>query len=187
MRVNASEAACLIGVTEKTLRQWCADKKVRATKVKQLGQPVSWMIELEDLLALPLDRDRLRLQQAWLDLHRAALNVGPANVSRDTPPPPSSSATLPVATGTSMGGTRNLPAGSGGLLFGTRADAARWLLRHGVNSESTPKDWPGWRDVALDPEDVLALAIRVCDPANHRITWRLHRCDEASCVCQRML
>ncbi len=182
MRVNASEAACLIGVTEKTLRQWCASGQVRATKVKQLGQPVSWMIELEDLLALPLDRDRLRLQQAWLDLHRAALNVGPANTARETPPSPSS-ATLPVATGTSMAGTRNLA----GMLFGTRADAARWLLRHGVNSESTPKDWPGWRDVALDPEDVLALAIRVCDLANHRITWRLHRCGEASCVCQWML
>lgn len=71
--------------------------------------------------------------------------------------------------------------------FATRADAARWLMRHGINAEGTPKSWPGWRSVRLEPEDVLRLAIAVYDPGNWRITWRLHRCDDTGCVCADLL
>ncbi len=184
MRVNASEAAWLVASTDKTVRGWCEAGRIPgAVKVKRLGKPEAWEIELSGLYQAvngPIDARRLRIWEAWVDLHRAALNPGPN--PRETVSSSPNYRNLPEPTGTSTQGSRNLVG-----MFGTRADAARWLLRHGVNSESTPKDWPGWRDVALDPEDVLALAIRVCDPANHRITWRLHRCDEASCVCQRML
>lgn len=71
----------------------------------------------------------------------------------------------------------------------TRADAARWLTRHGVNSEGTPKSWPGWRDVDLTPRAVLELAISLYDPHNHRIAaaWKPVRCDDAACVCHELL
>lgn len=77
------------------------------------------------------------------------------------------------------------PAGPG--TFAARADAARWLMRHGINAEGTPKSWPGWRDVRLEPRDVLRLAVSVYDPANWRITWRLHPCDDSACVCHELL
>lgn len=67
------------------------------------------------------------------------------------------------------------------------ADAARWLERHGVNSPGTPKSWRGWGEVALTPAAVLDLAIQRCDPSKHRITWRLRRCSDPSCVCVAML
>lgn len=78
-------------------------------------------------------------------------------------------------------------AGMSGGTFRTRADAARWLMRHGIASEGTPKTWPGWRDVELTPGAVLALAVSLCDPSNHRITWRLHPCGDTSCVCHELL
>ena len=169
MRVNASEAACLIGVSEKTLRAWCASGKLPAAKVSRLGQPDSWEIELEDLRALPLDRDRLRLQEAWLDLHRAALN-------------PRETTALPEPTGTSKVSSMQVPG-----MFGTRTAAARWLARHGVAAD-TARRWPGWEELPrLDPDDVLRLALRVYDPANARYTWKLHRCDDAGCVCHELL
>lgn len=71
--------------------------------------------------------------------------------------------------------------------FANHAEAARWLAVHGLNSPLTPKTWPGWRDVELTRRAVLTLAISLCDPHNHRITWRLHRCDDAQCICQELL
>ena len=68
--------------------------------------------------------------------------------------------------------------------FATRADAARWLERHGVN-ERTPKSWPGWRHVTLTPDAVLGLAMGL--PSDHRRVWRLHRCDDPACVCHELL
>lgn len=81
--------------------------------------------------------------------------------------------------------------GPAGSPFTTRADAARWLLRHGINSPGTPKSWPGWEDVRLTPDAVLRLAKRLQDEAdaegNWRRSWRLSRCDDASCVCRELL
>lgn len=71
--------------------------------------------------------------------------------------------------------------------FDNRAMAARWLVGHGINSEGTPKSWPGWRDVEMSPRAVLELAQSLYDPRNHRITWRLHECTDASCVCHELL
>lgn len=73
-----------------------------------------------------------------------------------------------------------------GATFRTRSDAARWLMRHGI-SENTPKSWPGWRDVELEPRAVLQLALSLYDPSNWRITWRLHPCDDSACVCHELL
>jgi hypothetical protein len=71
--------------------------------------------------------------------------------------------------------------------FANRGEAARWLLPHGIHSEGTPKSWPGWREVELSPRAVLTLALSLCDPRNHRITWRLHPCDDAQCICHELL
>ncbi|HET9109934.1 MAG TPA: hypothetical protein VFN78_03820 [Ktedonobacterales bacterium] len=68
--------------------------------------------------------------------------------------------------------------------FATRADAGRWLERHGVNA-NTPKTWPGWRHVGMTPRDVLTFALAL--PADHRRRWRLTRCDDAGCVCQELV
>ncbi len=67
----------------------------------------------------------------------------------------------------------------------THADALRWLQRHGDMAEGTPKTWPGWREVALTPSAVLALAIE-CS-AKRAVKWRLHPCDDAACVCHARL
>lgn len=70
----------------------------------------------------------------------------------------------------------------------TRADACRFLVRHGMN-EHTPKTWPGWppAGVALELRPILADAISRYDPANWRITWRLRQCGNPACVCAELL
>jgi hypothetical protein len=70
--------------------------------------------------------------------------------------------------------------------FATRAEAARWLARHGVNVLN-PKNWHGWREVELTPRAVLALALRVQNTARWRIPWRLEKCGDENCVCREML
>lgn len=82
---------------------------------------------------------------------------------------------LTTAVYTAAGGT-----------FRTRADAARFLARHGVN-ERTPKTWRGWQDVPLEPRAVLADALSRSDPANWRIPWRLTRCEDPACCCWELL
>lgn len=68
--------------------------------------------------------------------------------------------------------------------FRTRADAARWLERHGI-SALTPKSWPGWRHVTLTQVEVLRFALerQRLGASNWRVTWRLRRCDDGQCVC----
>lgn len=80
--------------------------------------------------------------------------------------------------------------GASGSTFDSRADAGRWLERHGVNA-LTPKSWPGWRHVELSPTAVLRFALdlqrRALAMGDWRVTWRLHRCADSSCVCQELL
>lgn len=77
------------------------------------------------------------------------------------------------------------------LAFKTKTDAARWLLRHGLNSETTPKSWRGWPPDELTPTGALAFALDVWRDArargDWRVTWRLHPCDDPQCVCQTLL
>jgi hypothetical protein len=83
--------------------------------------------------------------------------------------------------------TRLVPVTSQSTDFHTHAHAARWLLEHGVNSESTIRHWPNWRATPLNQATVLMLAIRLCDTENSRITWRLKRCGRAACACAQLL
>jgi len=71
--------------------------------------------------------------------------------------------------------------------FKTHADAARWLFVHGINSELTPKTWPGWMRTRLTHREILGLAMSLCDENNHRIAWRLRQCGVDDCVCVEML
>ena len=77
------------------------------------------------------------------------------------------------------------------LRFKTKTDAARWLVRHGVNSESTPKTWRGWPPDELTPLAALTFTLDVWRDArargDWRVTWALHRCDDGACVCHDML
>lgn len=77
------------------------------------------------------------------------------------------------------------------LTFATAAAAARWLVRHGVHSEYTPRSWPGWPPRPLTREHALALAQALLTEArvrgNWRVTWRLRRCGDPLCVCQTQL
>lgn len=186
MRVNASEAAWLVASSDKLIRGLCASGDLPAKKVKRVGAPETWEIELEDLdraIPGPVDARRVRIWEAWIALHRAALHAPsmPAN---------------PRETGDAAADYRNIPEPAGinkvsasnvAGMFGSRTAAARWLARHGVAAD-TARRWPGWDDLArLDPEDVLRLALRVYDPANPRYTWRLHECNDAGCVCHELL
>ncbi len=105
--------------------------------------------------------------------------VDPWEVESSTPPPRPAE---PVSTYSMKYASPSTPAA-----FRTRADAGRWLLRHGISSEATPKTWPGWRDVELDPRAVLTLALSLQDTSNWRILWRLHQCDDVLCVCRELL
>ena len=77
------------------------------------------------------------------------------------------------------------------LTFATAAAAARWLVRHGVHSEYTPRTWPGWpprpltREAALTFAQTLEMEARA--RGNWRVTWRLRHCDDPLCVCQNQL
>jgi hypothetical protein len=78
----------------------------------------------------------------------------------------------------------------GPLPFKTKADAARWLGRHGVNP-LTPKSWPGWPPIEMTPMATLTFALDIWREArarrDWRVTWSLRRCDDTACVCQGML
>lgn len=74
------------------------------------------------------------------------------------------------------------------LSFATASAAARWLMRHGIHSEYTPRTWRGWPPRPLTREVVLTFAQTLLAEArsqgNWRVTWRLRRCDDPLCICQ---
>lgn len=78
----------------------------------------------------------------------------------------------------------------GPLPFKTKADAARWFGRHGVNP-LTPKTWDSWPPLDMTPDAVLSFALDIQRRAiarnDSRVSWRLHRCTDAACVCQTLL
>lgn len=81
--------------------------------------------------------------------------------------------------------------GGAAVTFRTKTDAARWLVRHGLNSETTPKSWRGWPPDELTPTAVLTFALDVWRDArargDWRVTWRLRPCDDGGCICHDLL
>lgn len=57
--VSAIQAARLVGVSERTIRQWIHNKKLPAVEVRQTGQPRTWAIDvdvLEHVSRVTIDR-----------------------------------------------------------------------------------------------------------------------------------
>jgi len=183
-RVNAALAACLVGVSEKTMTAWMRSGKIPgAQKVNRMGRPEEWDIGMEELhnaVAGLVDEDRIAAMIEWIDLHRG---TGGSAVGAL---PPSSS---PGGASTSGGSRRYvLPSSYVPGMFRTQVEAERWLMRHGIRSMSTPKDWRGWPPDPLTPENVLRLAIETKQRGGFRVTWRLSECsDDPGCVCHSVL
>lgn len=183
-RLNAALAACLVGVSEKTMTAWMRSGKIPgAQKVNRMGRPEEWDIGMEELhsaVASLVDEDRITAMIEWIDLHRGTGGMGGTG---PTPVPPSSSPTSGGGSRRFMASTSYLPG-----MFHTQAEAERWLLRHGIRSMSTPKDWRGWPPAPLTPESVLRLAIETKQRGGFRVTWRLTECvDDPGCVCHSLL
>ena len=184
-RVNATLAGCLLGYSEKTMRKWFKDGTVKgAEKVSRPGMPEEWEIELATLVREAghlLKQDRVRVMAQFIDMVRGSGGSG-GNGGSQPPPNGGAGGESPPSSGRSpVGGMR---------LVGTYrnpTEAAHWLCEHGINSISTPKSWPGWPPAQLDQEDVLQVAIDRRDTGGRRITWRLHECDNPTCVCHTML
>ena len=70
--------------------------------------------------------------------------------------------------------------------FRTRADAGRFLERHGVNGH-TARTWRGWEDVELEPTAILRDALARQATADWRARWRLQRCSDPTCVCRDLI
>jgi len=186
-RVNAALAACLVGVSEKTMTAWLrkyGDGWGAQKHPAGLGRPEEWDIGMEELhtaLAHRVKEERIQVMIEWIDLHRGT----GGSASGALPPPSSSPSSAP-----SSGGSRRFTTSDGYLpgTFRTQAEAERWLLRHGIRSMSTPKDWRGWPPQPLTPENVLRLAIETKQRGGFRVTWRLYECsDDPGCVCHSVL
>lgn len=205
VKVSASEAAYLVNRHERIVRGRIKRGELPATKERN-----AWRIEVDDLERIPgwhVDRGRLaqleersarsvetmaaRLASVERELRDVRARLRALEL-RGTSPPVSDDAPYletPESHPTALlvqQPPREAYIGTSSGAFKTHADAARWLARHGVR-ELTPKTWPGWRAVELTPAAVLRLAISLCDVSNHRITWRLQRCDDLACICGELL
>jgi hypothetical protein len=222
VKVNASQAAALVDRTERRVREWIKQGKLRAEpagpRKREPGKvgPSAWAIDVDELAMVPgvtINRERLaeleagqkrspsgvlaRLDRLEADVQmlRTRLRtletlqtttttamapqraqdgpgspVDPVGVESYVPPAFSLTYRAPAAPAT----------------FRTHTDASRWLDRHGVPI-NTSKGWPSWRQVQLEPRAVLQDALSRYDPANWRISWRLHQCDDVLCVCRELL
>ncbi len=200
-----NETAAILGCDPKTLRRWIKAAGMTATRgesdarewhltqaqvdrlarlhargggASTVGRLEELEREIRELKAHIASIKRQNAREGHLEVQETALPdpvVSPYHF--DPPRQPDSAPTRGYAL---TYGT-DAPA-----VFSHRADAGRWLARHGVN-ELTPKTWPGWRAVELTPRAVLALALSLMDTSNHRVTWRLRRCDDDACVCRELL
>lgn len=155
---NAARAAMIVDRSERTIRRHLKAGLLPARKTHH-----GWLIAQDELLKFygPDSPDK-------------------PDTSPDVPDSPASLVQHVERVKVTQGAT-------GGGDFKTHAEAARWLVLHGIHSEGTPKSWQGWRRTPLRRADVLALAIRLGSAKNHRINWTLVKCGDVSCVCDQML
>ena len=163
--VNAARAATIVNRSERTIRRHLK-MSVGALPARKTHN--GWRIRLDDLLNY----------------------YGPDSPGKpgepDSPDNDLVQQAQPAKSYTSLVQHDEPPAVTQGD-FKTHADAARWLVLHGLHSEGTPKSWRAWMSTPLTHEDVLGKAIKLCDTTNHRIRWRLVVCGDSECVCGRML
>ena len=188
-RVNAALAACLVGVSEKTMTNWFrrygegwgAEKHPAG-----LGRPEEWdigMVELHTALAHRVREERIAAMIEWIDLHRGTGGTGP------TPVPPSSPSDSPGSPAPTAGPPRRSLASASYVpgRFGSRGEAINFLLRHGINSARTARDWDGWPLEDFTPENVLRFAYGRWERLGWRARWKLTECvDDPGCVCHSM-
>lgn len=177
--IDVDELASVAGVTID--RDMLA--QLEAGRTRSPGGILARLEAVERELATVRARLRvLEAERGTSGTHTPLANTsdGLANASPrlDVPPYQPTTYTPPSAP-------REAYVGTGSHTFRTRADAARWLVPHGIESEYTPKSWPGWRDVDLAPGAVLSLALSMQGRRN--AYWRLHRCDDSGCVCRELL
>ena len=190
-RVNAALAACLVGVSEKTMTAWLrkyGDGWGAQKHPAGLGRPEEWDIGMEELhtaLAHRVKEERIQAMIEWIDLHRGTGGGAP------NAPPPSSpsggSGTSPQPPRRFLSPLMHVPG-----TFSSRGEAINFLVRHGINAR-TARDWQeDWALVdSLTPEHVLVMAKAIHERqgwrARWRARWRLYECGDPGCVCHSVL
>lgn len=191
-RVNAALAACLVGVSEKTMTSWFrrygegwgAEKHPAG-----LGRPEEWdigMVELHTALAHRVREERIQAMIEWIDLHRGTGGTAIGSVPPSAPAPDNGSPAAPASAPPSR--RFRLSADHVPGRFTNRGEAINFLLRHGVNSARTARDWDGWPMDDFTPENVLRFAYSRWERLGWRARWKLHECgDDPGCVCHSVL
>jgi len=187
-RVNAALAACLVGVSEKTMTAWMRSGKIPgAVKVNRMGRPEEWDIGMEELhnaVAGLVDEDRIAAMIEWIDLHRGTGGMGGTASGAVPPSAPTSSSP------SSSGGSRRFRLSAGHVpgTFRDRGEAINFLVRHGINAR-TARDWrDDWALVEeLTPSQVLSMAQAIHERQGWRARWRLYECGDPGCVCHSLL
>lgn len=211
VKLNAAQAALLVGHHERMVR-WHVKRGSLPAKKAPTGV---WEIDIRDLERVPgwrVDPARLTLLrgrdgagassglverldaierdvQSMSESFSVVVGWVRRSILGKSGEPSSESSALMEALGQqapAASKTSPLQPGAISVVFRQRAEAGRWLSRHGVN-EFTPKTWRGWREVPLESRAILEDAVARCDPGNWRITWRLHRCGDNMCVCHELL
>jgi hypothetical protein len=174
-RVDAQRLRQLEAADARTVDSQVARITALETRMRSLETRLALVERMRlsgvDIAPDPLSGDSDNAAGRQVSSHAAIPPLAPVHALAE-PPSPSFSLTYR---------TPEMPA-----TFRTHADAGRFMARHGVN-ERTVKSWPGWRSVELTPRAVLDLALTLYNPTNWRITWRLQRCDDPTCVCREML
>lgn len=187
--------------------QWLVD-------VDDLTRVPGWVVDRERLAKLELRQTRshgglvarmealetrIRQQEAHIRALQERLRQLNNEDNEDGDPPPGDPAPAPTptppASPSGYRGPSTVTLADRGpgvpLAFRTRADAARWLERHGVMSAKTPPSWRGWHNVTLTPTAVLTFALHLRQEAtaqrDWRVDWHLRPCDDAACVCHDLL
>src|SRR5690242_2135327 len=115
-RVNAALAACLVGVSEKTMTNWLRKYGASWGAEKHpagLGDPEMWdigMVELHTALAHRVKEERINAMIEWINLHRG---TGGSGGTGPMPVPPSPQPTSPGTSPRPLGhvpGTFTRPA-----------------------------------------------------------------------------
>ena len=181
-RVTLGEARRVLRLSYKTLDKWL--KRLHITPERHEYDWRFYTITAEEMERIAEVRGqmpgRLPPRTAYTRRSASALD-GRRSKSGET--------TYTDTSESALGGTSlasDATAGAQGT-FASYAEAARWVVEHGVNSPLSPKSWPGWREVELTPRAVLMLMLRVYQPGNWRQQWRPRHCDRALCVCQELL
>lgn len=200
-----TEAARLLRVSEKTLRKWIAilnDKAGPEHEIRPVQHPYDrrfWTITAEEVQRIAEARAQMPSSPGVPGYGHAGLpmTLAPKRaIVREVPAPVQAhagaeeGADLPAipAIPDHYLAQPSLPIAPVDGAFPTRMHASRWLEEHGLPS-STARHWRGWSALpVLSPRAVLTFAMtQRTRGEEYRHRWRLHRCQDSSCVCYELL